>query len=265
MAALEARLKALADEFNQLNAIYQMADDFDPYPIYARMRAEEPVLRGDFLGRYGLPSQANYLGKRTDVVTLFRHADIMRVLADTASFSSDLNNDGFGAFWGEKMPLSVDGDTHRRLRALVNPTFFGPALLQEWRRDFIDPAIRDEYIVPLALKGRCELVQDFTLPYPVRVMYEILGFPNDPETVMQFAKWTFRVFAGLAPNASQAVLDDAADCATKLYDNLLDVVRKRRAEGAEGNDLISRLIRAEGEEGRLGDREIASLVRSLLP
>jgi cytochrome P450 len=45
---------------------------------------------------------------------------------------------------------------------------------------------------------------------------------------------------------------------------VIKLVAQRRAEGANGDDLISRLIRAEFEARRLDDMEIATFVRSLV-
>jgi cytochrome P450 len=50
-----------------------------------------------------------------------------------------------------------------------------------------------------------------------------------------------------------------------LYDSIKEAVVARRAEGATGDDLISRLIRAEHEGKRLDDHEVTTFVRSLLP
>ncbi len=53
--------------------------------------------------------------------------------------------------------------------------------------------------------------------------------------------------------------------AQALYDVVKVVVSQRRAEGASGDDLISRLINAEYQGRSLDDHEIATFVRSLLP
>ena len=50
-----------------------------------------------------------------------------------------------------------------------------------------------------------------------------------------------------------------------LYDAVMEAVVQVRAEGATGEDLISRLIRAEYEGRQLNDHEITTFVRSLLP
>ncbi|MCY1222305.1 Pulcherriminic acid synthase [compost metagenome] len=55
------------------------------------------------------------------------------------------------------------------------------------------------------------------------------------------------------------------EAAQALYDVVKVVVAQRRSEGATGDDLISRLIRAEYEGRSLDDHEITTFVRSLLP
>ena len=57
----------------------------------------------------------------------------------------------------------------------------------------------------------------------------------------------------------------AFKAAQEIYDYLLPIVARRRAEGAEGDDVLSRLIRAEYEGRSLTDSDITNLVRSLLP
>jgi cytochrome P450 len=52
---------------------------------------------------------------------------------------------------------------------------------------------------------------------------------------------------------------EAAQC---LYDAVKEAVVEVRRNGAEGNDLISRLIRATYEGRSLDDHEITTFVRS---
>mgnify|MGYP003630533935 FL=1 len=55
------------------------------------------------------------------------------------------------------------------------------------------------------------------------------------------------------------------EAVVSLYDAIKVVVAERRLAGGEGDDLISRLIRAEYEGRSLDDHEITTFVRSLLP
>src|SRR5690606_13208603 len=47
--------------------------------------------------------------------------------------------------------------------------------------------------------------------------------------------------------------------------DIMEVVKERRAENSQDNDLISSLLRATYEERSLDDHEITTFVRSLLP
>ncbi len=40
---------------------------------------------------------------------------------------------------------------------------------------------------PLRPRGKADLVREFSLPFPVRVVYAVLGFPEDQDAVMKFA------------------------------------------------------------------------------
>jgi len=83
----------------------------------------------------------------------------------------------------------------------------------------------------------------------------------------QYAAWGLAILA--ANQIDPAKLADArreAGLALKgLYDSIKAFVIERRAQGAPGDDLVSRLIRAEYEGRRLDDHEVVTFVRSLLP
>src|SRR5262247_4839484 len=81
----------------------------DPFALYARGRAEAPVHVHE-----GLP-----------VVSIFRHADIQRVLRDPGAFSSDFPLPP-GISRRSDLPNSMlgqDPPAHTRLRSLVNQAF----------------------------------------------------------------------------------------------------------------------------------------------
>ena len=82
-----------------------------------------------------------------------------------------------------------------------------------------------------------------------------------------FAAWALAILAGpqVDPAKAEAAKKAAMEAVVALYDAIKEVVVQRRAEGAEGDDLISRLIRAEYEGRSLDDHEVTTFVRSLLP
>ena len=111
-------------------------------------------------------------------------------------------------------------------------------------------------------------LMDFALYFPIRVIYSLIGFPEDkPEKIKQYAAWALAILAGpqVDPAKAEAAKKAAMEAVVALYDAIKEVVVQRRAEGAEGDDLISRLIRAEYEGRSLDDHEVTTFVRSLLP
>jgi len=116
-------------------------------------------------------------------------------------------------------------------------------------------------------KGQADLM-DFGLHFPIRLIYALIGFPDDePARVEQYAAWALAILAGpqVDPERAARARVAAMEAAKSLYDAVKEAVVKVRAGGAQGEDLISRLIRAEYEGHRLDDHEVTTFVRSLLP
>jgi hypothetical protein len=58
MATNAAKTKAeMAASFQSLSDLYYVPDLIDPYPLYAKLRRETPVMDGDILARFELPSE----------------------------------------------------------------------------------------------------------------------------------------------------------------------------------------------------------------
>lgn len=236
----------------------------DPYQIFAELRRTDPVLQGDILERFGIPSRAAASDGSRAVVSLFRYRDIMQVLRDPASFTSGLLLEGLGAFLG-RIVTGLDGAEHRRIRALLQPAF-APAILKSWDAELVRPTI-DTMLEQLAPNGSCDLLRDFAMHFPVRIIYAVLGLPDEPAAMERFSNWALAILAGPQADPAKAALTRTAAfrAAQDLYDHVLPIVAARRAAGAEGNDMIAHLLRAEVDGRCLDDAEVASFIRMLLP
>ena len=53
--------------FRSVSATYDAHGVDDPYPLYAKARRECPVMEGDILAQYGIPSQADYANRGRQV------------------------------------------------------------------------------------------------------------------------------------------------------------------------------------------------------
>ncbi len=239
--------------------------DIDLHAVYADMRKNSPVLEGNFMEGLGVPSIAGVDPDRP-CFTLFKYDDVMRVMRDANQFTSGFIAEGLGAFFDGLILTAMDGEQHKKMRNLLQPVFM-PETVNRWKEERIDKVIREEFLVPMAPQKAADLM-DFALYFPIRVIYSLIGFPNDqPEKIKQYAAWALAILAGpqVDPAKAQAAKKAAMEAVVSLYDAIKVVVAERRLAGGEGDDLISRLIRAEYEGRSLDDHEITTFVRSLLP
>jgi len=264
---INTQANKMASDFAAVSDVFSGSADSDPYPFFRQLRETTPVMEGDILAHFGVPSQADYGNKGRQVFTTFRYEDCMAILRDPQTFTSGLLMDGLGAFLEDAMLTALDGETHRSLRNTLQGAFT-PKNVKYWHENLIAPVIVDEFVKPLLARKQCDLVNDFALNFPVRVIYEMMGFPNDPEAIEQFAGWALRILAGPQPDPEKAKQSMAAafQAAQDLYDHVKPIVAARRARGDHsGGDLISHLLRADAEGAALDDHKITNIVRMLLP
>ena len=254
---LESAYAGVADNYR--------GEDVDLHAIYRDMRKNSPIIEGDFMGKLGVPSIAGLDASRP-TFTVFKHKEVMSVLRDANNFTSGFIAEGLGAFFDGLILTGMDGEAHKKARALLQPVFM-PDVVNSWRDSKMDPIVRNEYLAPMIPKKKADLME-FALYFPIRLIYAVIGFPDDdPAKAQQYAAWALAILAGPQVNAEKAALarKAAMDAATSLYDATMVAVKEVRRRGADGNDLISRLIRAEYEGHRLDDHEVTTFVRSLLP
>jgi len=256
-SALERAFAGVANNYG--------GNDVDLYPIYREMRKNSPIIAEDFMSKIGVPNIARYDAERK-TFTVFKHKDVMAVLRDATNYTSGFIAEGLGAFFDGLILTGMDGEAHRRARALLQPIFM-PDVVNTWRDSKMDPIVRNEYLKPLVPQHKADLM-DFGLHFPIRLIYALIGFPDDqPEKVEQYAAWALAILAGpqVDPEKAAVARKAAMEAAQCLYDAVKEAVVEVRRNGAEGNDLISRLIRATYEGRSLDDHEITTFVRSLLP
>lgn len=255
--SLESAFAGVADNYK--------GSDVDLHAIYRDMRRNSPVIAEDFMARLGVPNIAGFDANRP-TFTLFKYKDVMSVLRDATNFTSGFIAEGLGAFFDGLILTGMDGEAHRRARSLLQPVFM-PDVVNRWRETKMAPIVRNEYIEPMLPKRRADLM-DFGLHFPIRLIYSLIGFPdNRPEQIEQYAAWALAILAGPQVDAEKAAQarKAAMEAAQALYDAVKLEVTEVRKNGAQGDDLICRLIRAEYEGRHLDDHEVATFVRSLLP
>jgi len=218
----------------------------NPYPFYARLRAEAPAHRMRL--SFWLPT----------VWVVSRYGDVLAVLKDDR-FSNDITS---RLPWTPRATralthnmLNRDPPDHTRLRTLVNKAFT-PRVVEKLRGRVQE--VCDERLDAAGARGRMDLVADYALPVPLTIIADLLGVPAQDRR--QFAAWSKRVAA-----ATSGALLDLLRGQPSLFRSvryLRKLVALRRAE--PGEDLVTALIRAEEKGDTLSEDELIGMIALLL-
>lgn len=228
-------------------------DEFaaDPYPTFARLRADTPV--------------CPVSSPRFDSYLITRFDDAKAALTDPR-LSKDLYGPGqhYLRIFGpnsealNKNMLNSDPPEHTRLRRIVSQAF-APRRIEALRPRVAE--IVDNLLDKIIPRGESELMHDFAIPLPMMVISELLGIPEtDHEPVLD---WTQVIrtsgSSGRSPAEDRAAVQEAQ---LWLYHYLADLVRAKRAHPAD--DIISALIADCDHEGKLSEQELVTTTFLLL-
>jgi cytochrome P450 len=265
LLAAETPVDRLARDFQGVTDTYDGTGAPDPFPLVAELRRTTPVMEGDILARFNVPSQADYGGSGRRVFTVFRYNDVLQVLRDPANWLSYILADGFGSATENLLMTAMDGEEHKKFRKLISPPF-AMELIRSWNDLLVRPIIVDEYIATLKPLGRADLVRDYGLQFPVEVAYALFGFPKDKAATMQFASWALQILSGPQKDPAKAAVMQAAayQAAVQMYQAMLPIIQARRAENRRSDDLLGFLLHVEQDRVTFSDHDIANLLRMLL-
>jgi cytochrome P450 len=221
----------------------------DPYPRLHELCRESPVHTGPIdMGEGADPADPS----RPAPVTVFGFEEVVQVLRDSETYSSNVYADVMGIVMGRTI-LEMDEPEHRMNRALVAPSFRSK-VLERWEEDLVALVV-NELIDGFIERGRADLVREITFNFPVQVIARILGLPRSDYPMFQ--RWALEI-TSVATNFERGMAASVA-----LRDYFVDVMAERRA--TPGDDLISDMVRTEVDGKRLDDEEIYSFLRLLLP
>jgi pulcherriminic acid synthase len=212
----------------------------DPYPAYARLRAEGPLVRSETDRTY-------YVTTHRAVGAVLRHKD--------ASVESPFR--ASRVLFGRTV-MDVEGTEHARLRSLTGRSFAAPAVpghLEE-----LVPGAVHGVIDALAGRGRADFVADFANEVPIRVMSRIIGVRA--EDVAAFQSCTDAVIAyfdSATPERRRSAVTAWAGMRALLH-RRLDELRP-----APDGSVIGQLLAATAEGAEVGDDEIVRQIGLLIP
>ncbi|MCP1184694.1 cytochrome P450 [Paenibacillus sp. 1781tsa1] len=213
----------------------------NPYPVYEKLRKDEPVFRVMFPhGEFGW------------IIT--RYEDAVQILKDPR-FSKDVVR-RYGAenqsIFSNNMLFS-DPPDHKRLRGLVQKAFT-PKLVANMRSHIQD--IADDLLDNLPSQEKMNLIDDFAFPLPIIVISEILGVPAQDRD-------QFRIWSNTVIDASTAESAELFEQHSKEFTDYLTAwFAKVRQD--PGTDLISQLVIAEESGQQLTEKELLGVVSLLI-
>ncbi|WJH29269.1 cytochrome P450 [Paenibacillus sp. CC-CFT742] len=222
-----------------------------PFPVYEKLRAEEPV------HRLLLPS-----GHAAWMVT--RYEDAVNILQDGRFVTGVLDNRNNET--EEFLPshqaiisrnlISVGPEDHRRLRRLIQKAFT-PRMIERLRGRIVE--ISDELLDKIQAGNTREfdLIEDYAFPLPIIVICEMLGVPLKDQD--KFRAWSNTIMESV----SNPQMNQESDEVMKAFvDYLQELITERRNHIQQ--DLISDLISIEEEGDKLTEQELYALVFVLI-
>jgi cytochrome P450 PksS len=224
----------------------------DPYPFYARLRAEAPVF-------------CVTLPDRRPAWLITRYDDVAAALKDER-LAKDRHNaltpDQLARQpWMPKFfqPLSrnmldLDPPDHTRLRGLVSKAFT-PRLIEHMRGRA--QALTDHLLDQVQGRGQMDLIRDYALPLPTTIIAEMLGVPVADRH--RFQRWSngFLVAGSSRWGVFRAIVP-----VWKFLRYTRRLVRDRRARPRD--DLVSALVEAKEAGQQLNEDEMVAMIVLLL-
>jgi len=215
----------------------------NPYPLYDRLRREDPVHWDPYL--------------HTWVVT--RYKDVLTVLHDYSASRSptpeQLESLGLGylspiARVLIKQMLFLDPPSHTRIRSLAAEAFT-PHRVEALRPHIQE--ISNSLLDKVQAKGKMEVIADFAVPLPAIVTAEMLGMPT--HDYVQLKQWT-EVFAEILGN-----FQHNPGRASQVIKSLEDMTAYFRAAIAEfkvrpREGVVHSLMTAEVNGDRFTEEEV---------
>jgi cytochrome P450 len=210
--------------------------------LYRTMRAQRPV----------------FYDERYRSWCIFRYDEVKTVLSDWASFSADFGAIAPGSALDRIHQSNMnasDPPRHTRLRGLVSRAFT-PRSIAELEPEITRTA--HALLDGLAPRGACELMEEFAGVLPLLVIADILGIPRAEHAF--FRRLTLDFTTTFESIVSGAPTSTSAQEGMEAY--FAKMVAERRA--APRADLTSRLIEAEIDGERLGDKDIITFLKLFL-
>jgi cytochrome P450 len=219
---------------------YDYAIHEDPYPTYARLRAESPVFYNEELDFFAYARHADVLAAFRDVD---RYSNAYGVSLDPAAFGPDAHR--------AMSFLAMDPPRHTRMRSIVGKSFT-PRRVAAMEDRIRQLAVA--HLEPALQAGRFDFIGDFAGLLPMDVISELVGVPAPDRAEV-------RRLADLLVHREEGMNDippEGLEAALTLAGYYADMVADRRRH--ECDDLTWSLLQQKIDGEGLTDDEVISFL-----
>jgi len=214
-----------------------------PYPLYHRLRTEDPVHWDSYLHSW--------------VVT--RYKDVITVLQDFSAARTPTPEQLRGLGLSELEPVANvmvrqmlfrDAPAHTRLRSLAAAAF-SPSKVEALRTHIQE--LTDNLVDAVAARGRMDIIADLADPLPATLTAELMGVPV--EDAIQLKGWS-KDFSEMLGNFQHN--PGRAGVMLKIVEQMANYFRGRMHEKASpsGEGVVHAFMNAEVDGDRLTEEEV---------
>jgi aromatic O-demethylase, cytochrome P450 subunit len=188
----------------------------DPYPVFARLRREAPIA--------WIPALQAWVASTWK--------DCWEIASDFQNFGGTTDPNTEHVF-GQPCILSVDGDVHADLRAMVDPNL-RPRAVRRYIDDLVRPTAQRR-LAAIRDRGSAELMSEYFEPISVRAVGDLLGFQEiDSDTLR---RWFHDLSTGFANKALHPEGFEPSDRATEEIKAFVDPKLERLAKEPDDSSL----------------------------
>ncbi len=243
-----ARAKSNANTPDPTLSLYHLLDPevlANPYPLYHRLRREDPVHWDPYLHAWVVTRYA-------DVLTVFQRFSAQRTPTPEQLTALGLASLAPLAQVMVRQMLFLDPPAHARVRALASQAFT-PRRVERLRSHIQD--ITHSLLDAVRDKGQMEMIADLARPLPAIVTAELLGVPiSDWRQLTAWSADFAQVLGNFQHNPERApqVLRSLGEMTAYFQ----AAVAQQRVHPREG--LIGALLTAEVDGDRLSEEEVVA-------
>ncbi len=236
--------------FNPLDPSFRA----DPYPTYARLRAEDPV--------HHAPWGGWLISRYADCVALFKDPRASSDMSGSETYRQAREQgliDPDEALAKTPPFLILDPPDHTRLRGLVSKAFTPKVV--EGERPRIQQLV-DGLMNEAAERKEVELIEEVAYPLPVRAVCAMMGVP--PEDHDTFKGWSRLLSQAMDPQPNQPpeAIEARRRAGNAFTEYFRGLIAKRRSRPRD--DLLTALLAVEEAGDALTEDELLSTCILLL-